>query len=564
MDIEQKGYITRKDIFEDGLGFVELIDILGGDHSVVASARVSHYADGSKGIDSDTKLIRYLMKNKHTSPFESVVLTFRVKVPLFVRGQWHRHRALNINTPIPTPHGWKLMKDININDYVLSYEGTPAKVIGMSDIKIDDIYRVYFDDNSYIDCSKDHLWNVYSRNTVKNKKLLTYTTERLMKSIIIGRGKRKHFNYMIPITNPIQLDNIKTDINLYLFGIWLGDGSKRDGRFASADNEIIKEFEKQGFNPRETTSKYLYSTKGFTTLLRKEGVLNNKHIPEKYLRGSYEQRLSLLQGLMDSDGDIRTDGKCKWANTNRKLIEQVHELILSLGIKCSLPENKSTNGCYNLLFSTNLPIFKLSRKLNRISKKEQKRNKHRTIINIENNGKGKVKCIEIDAPSKLYLAGKNMIPTHNTWSYNEVSRRYTSENIDEFFYPEKWRAQDTKNKQSSVESAKINSEFWNNELKNHVNSALELYESMIKNGIAREQARMVLPQNMYTMYYGTVNLHNLLHFLGLRIHPHAQEEIRMYAYAIMDMIKEIVPISFEAWWDYHGDHLYNGKEMSYA
>lgn len=242
METQQKGYIARKEIFGDNLGFVELIDILGGDHSVVSSARVSHYGEGSKGLESDNKLIRYLMKNRHTSPFESVVLTFRVKVPLFVRAQWHRHR---------------------------------------------------------------------------------------------------------------------------------------------------------------------------------------------------------------------------------------------------------------------------------------------------------------------------------TWSYNEVSRRYTSENIDEFFYPEQWRAQDKKNKQSSVESAEIDSDKWNKMLEQHVIKSLELYNEMIEAGIAREQARMVLPQNMYTMYYGTVNLHNLLHFLGLRIHPHAQEEMRMYAYAIMDMIKEIVPVSFEAWWDYHGEHLYNGKEMIY-
>lgn len=243
MEIKQKGYITRKEIFDDNLGFVELIDILGGDHSVVSSARVSHYGEGSKGLDSDTKLIRYLMKNRHTSPFESVVLTFRIKAPLFVRAQWMRHR---------------------------------------------------------------------------------------------------------------------------------------------------------------------------------------------------------------------------------------------------------------------------------------------------------------------------------TFSFSEVSRRYTSENIDEFFYPTQWRAQDTKNKQSSVKSEEIKSDYWNSELEMHVNNALALYTNMINAGIAREQARMVLPQNMYTMYYGTVNLHNLFHFLGLRIHPHAQEEIRVYAYSIIDMIKELVPISFEAWWDYHGQHLYQGKEINYV
>lgn len=79
-------------------GFVRLVDSMGNDLSIVRSARVSYDADWREGDEKkDEKLIAYLMKNKHTSPFESVQFTFEVKAPIFVFRQWHRHRSWSYN-----------------------------------------------------------------------------------------------------------------------------------------------------------------------------------------------------------------------------------------------------------------------------------------------------------------------------------------------------------------------------------------------------------------------------------------------------------------------------------
>lgn len=80
-------------------GYVQLVDHMGGDLSIVRSARVSYAAAWRAGADegSDTRLIRYLWNNAHTSPFESVVMTFEVKAPIFVLRQWHRHRTWSYN-----------------------------------------------------------------------------------------------------------------------------------------------------------------------------------------------------------------------------------------------------------------------------------------------------------------------------------------------------------------------------------------------------------------------------------------------------------------------------------
>lgn len=94
--------VDKTDIYKINVldhGFVGLVDFMGDDLSVVRAARVSYQASWRAGEDqgSDQKLIRYLWRNKHTSPFEAVTLTFEVKAPIFVLRQWHRHRTWSYN-----------------------------------------------------------------------------------------------------------------------------------------------------------------------------------------------------------------------------------------------------------------------------------------------------------------------------------------------------------------------------------------------------------------------------------------------------------------------------------
>ena len=131
---------------------------------------------------------------------------------------------------------------------------------------------------------------------------------------------------------------------------------------------------------------------------------------------------------------------------------------------------------------------------------------------------------------------------HRTWSYNEVSRRYTSEDLD-FYYPEVWRKQDTDNKQASKGKFTWSK---NNDLSHDLQDVVyrcyeDVYKHMIQNGVCREQARMVLPQNMMVEMVAKTDLHNLIHFLRLRLHKHAQWEIQEYARAIVKLIEPVVP-----------------------
>jgi thymidylate synthase (FAD) len=136
---------------------------------------------------------------------------------------------------------------------------------------------------------------------------------------------------------------------------------------------------------------------------------------------------------------------------------------------------------------------------------------------------------------------------------NEVSGRY-SVMKDEFYFPksEDLRKQSNANKQGSEGAIdEIQSAVFSEGIKSQCKSAYELYLRMLDSGVAREQARMVLPLNLYTEFYWKQDLHNLLHFLALRLDSHAQYEIQVYAQAMCDLIKPIVPWTIEAWEKYH-------------
>lgn len=127
------------------------------------------------------------------------------------------------------------------------------------------------------------------------------------------------------------------------------------------------------------------------------------------------------------------------------------------------------------------------------------------------------------------------------WSYNEISRRYTEVDM-EYYIPEKFRVQSENNKQASVEDSVIEKNQEACEIYGKFVEACHLaYEKLLEIGVCKEQARGILPQTMFTTFWATVDLRNLLHFIELRDDDHAQKEIREYAKAMKELIRPYVP-----------------------
>ena len=150
---------------------------------------------------------------------------------------------------------------------------------------------------------------------------------------------------------------------------------------------------------------------------------------------------------------------------------------------------------------------------------------------------------------------------HRTWSYNEISRRYTDKDL-RFYEPKSFRTQHESNRQASNPDELIDPNitqpydnslvapaafYASDAIAIHHKQSLSLFDRLVKSGVCREQARGVLPQNLYTEYYGTVNLNNLLKFVDLRTHEGAQWEIQQAANAVLEIAMDLWPVAVNSY-----------------
>ena len=168
---------------------------------------------------------------------------------------------------------------------------------------------------------------------------------------------------------------------------------------------------------------------------------------------------------------------------------------------------------------------------------------------------------------KVPLFVRSQHHRHRTWSYNEISRRYTDVNL-EFYETEMLRTQHKSNRQASEREETFNPEISidtemcsvpmvksaSEIIKMHHKDSIKLFDKLIDAGVCKEQARGVLPQNLYTEYYATANLNNILKFIDLRMHEGAQVEIQVLAEKMLEIITEIWPVTVNAYRNIKGVH----------
>lgn len=363
-------------------------------------------------------------------------------------------KALDIKTPIPTPNGWTTMGELKVGDKVYDENGFVCNVTFATEVMYDrKCYNVVFSDGSSIVADAEHRWYVESDLALehpngKNRKSIyngVLTTEQIKNTYKYATGaKAKERNrYAIPVAAAIKCPNVELPVSPYVLGAWLGDGNSYAAQITGSpdDIEIVKYLEQEGCHVRVKVTdrgclnlaldmeKYVGKGNSMNGRLNKIGVLKNKHIPKEYLRASVEQRFELLKGLMDTDGTIsHSKGRCEITLKSEQLIYDVSELLHSLGIKHTLKEKKTicTNAvgkpagvAYRISFMVydDTPVFKLKRKLNKMVDRTGRRTtetERRRIVSVEEVETRPVRCIQVDSPSHLYLAGKAMIPTHNT------------------------------------------------------------------------------------------------------------------------------------------------------
>ena len=161
--------------------------------------------------------------------------------------------------------------------------------------------------------------------------------------------------------------------------------------------------------------------------------------------------------------------------------------------------------------------------------------------------------VEIKLHMKLPIFVARQMIRHRSSSLNEISARY-SVMKDEFYFPtaEELRLQSKTNKQGSEGLLNLDQAArYVKIIEEQSKECYRWYLNMLEAGIAREQARMILPLNLYTEWYWKQDLHNLMHLMALRCDHHAQYEIQVYGNAILEIVKHLCPWTIEAWEKYH-------------
>jgi len=418
------------------------------------------------------KVLEYLEPKKPQYCPEEASLTQKVflrtyALEAFFGGAAGGGKAVSVDTPIPTPEGFKPIKDIHPGDEIFGLDGKPYYVLAESEIHKKPTYRLTFDDGSSVAAADDHEWLTYDakdmerltkgtdeyratrratresratmsqgprkslavaeRNRVESAKNIKpqptgsiRTTQEIVDTLTVRGGRANH---AIPVAAAIQTPHVDLPIDPYTLGAWLGDGYSSAGSICGEDPEIWDECPyaiKSVRHPITDNANYaIVLFDGLRTLLRTNNLLNNKHIPHAYLWASEEQRVAILQGLMDTDGNVN-GASVEFVNTNKNLVEGVAHLARSLGMKVNVREGQSTlygivKGLkWTVKFAANRTVFKLARKANTQKIAARRTNRFRYIKGVELLGDTNVKCIKVSSPDNLFLCDEHFIPTHNS------------------------------------------------------------------------------------------------------------------------------------------------------
>ena len=344
-------------------------------------------------------------------------------------------KQLSLDTPIPTPTGFSTMGKIQPGDLVFSDTGKACRVVAKSGIDFtEQAYRIVFKDGEVIEAGENHQWA--GEYTWGKKRAAVMTTRQLYELPKDGNS----FRFRIAVAGCASYPEAELPVDPYLMGYWLGNGNavKPEITVKTGDiPEVLKNIQ------MHHTVSNAWSNTGDSVVFRipclKKVLVRSFHdkvIPMTYLHSSKEQRLRLLQGLMDSDGTISDrKGQAIYTSAERVLSESVSELLWSLGIKNAISKEVSTQRAdwskpsrecgrvetgetiYNVKFTAfnDTKIAGLSRKQERaVSRDPSTRSHYRYIDRIEPIENRGMQCIQVDSPSHQYLVGHSYLPTHNS------------------------------------------------------------------------------------------------------------------------------------------------------
>ena len=344
-------------------------------------------------------------------------------------------KQLSLNTLIPTPNGYTTMGEIKVGDELFDDNGCICHVVAKSQLDFSEqAYRITFKDGAVVEAGEHHQW--FGEYTHGKRKSIILTTRELLSIPKDGNSYR----FRIPVAGCVDYPKADLPIEPYLMGYWLGNGNAVKPEITVKTSDIpsvlgnIMPHHKVENAWQNTGDSVIFRIKDLKHILLRS--FHEKVIPTEYLHSSKEQRYRLLQGLMDSDGNINDlKGQAVYTSTEKALSESVSELLWSLGIKNAISTSISTQRVdwnmpsqqcgrvatgetiYAIKYTAfdDMPVAGLERKLkNRVQRNPTTRSHYRYIDKIEAIENHGMQCIQVDSPSHQYLVGRSFLPTHNS------------------------------------------------------------------------------------------------------------------------------------------------------
>lgn len=353
-------------------------------------------------------------------------------------------KMLCVSTEIITEsRGWQTVGTLQESDRILALDGTWTEIEYITETqKFEKNYKLCFSGGSTAICNHGHLWTVeeckikhknHRKTTVWEQHTMN-TEEIIHAGILMKKNNSMQKRFRLPAFKGFVGTVKELPLHPYILGYWLGDGTSARGEFTVC-NEDLANFKDMCniFNipleeGKENNGCWVMPSKFVHAILKKVGLLNNKHIPLEYKLAERSQRLWLLKGLMDSDGHAQERGRCEWSQKidRETLFRDVCEILCGLGNKISVTVAPSTyNGVsfpsWRVTFTPFEEVFGLCRKNKNIqSLFHQEENKQRSnaAIYLESFEEAEpylpMKCIRIKHSSHVFLITRQFIPTHNS------------------------------------------------------------------------------------------------------------------------------------------------------
>ncbi len=368
--------VTEKRVKED---YAVLGDVIEGAIDEIEAS--SHRGEGMVGVPTGFADLDGLTNGLH--PGQMIVIAARPAVG----------KALALDTPLPTPTGWTTMGEVQVGDELLGADGRPTRVVAATGVMVDrPCYEVRFSDGSTVVADAQHQW---ATSTVEQPAGVRTTAE-------LARDLRRGLAHRVETCAPLDLPEADLPEPPYLLGARLSGWTGATSGPGAPGPELVVQLEAEGATGARPGPAAV--------------------VPPAYLRASLAQRRALLAGLLDAAGTVTPAGRVEWSTADPDVAAGVLELLHSLGHRVS---QRRDAGLHTFTFTPTGGVFRLEEQ--RLELKEALAGRPvavpvRWVVDVAPVASVPVRCVEVDDPDHLYLAGPSMVPTHNSTLGLDIAR----------------------------------------------------------------------------------------------------------------------------------------------